>query len=36
MWLYTNRGIGVTGPPVRFNCRPEVTQITLTTTSHDI
>ena len=30
MWLYTNRGIGVTGPPVRFGCRPEVTQITLT------
>ncbi len=29
MWLYTNRGIGVTHPPVRFNCRPEVTEITL-------
>ncbi len=25
MWLYTNRGIGVVSPPVRFNCRPEVT-----------
>jgi len=30
MWLYTNRGIGVIAPPVRFNCRPEVTVITLT------
>jgi predicted MPP superfamily phosphohydrolase len=29
MWLYTNRGIGVIAPPVRFNCRPEVTEITL-------
>ncbi len=29
MWLYTNRGIGVTNPPVRFNCRPEVTEIKL-------
>ncbi len=29
MWLYTNRGIGVTVPPVRFNCRPEVTEMTL-------
>lgn len=29
MWLYTNRGIGVTNPPVRFNCRPEVTEVTL-------
>ncbi len=29
MWLYTNRGIGVIWPPVRFNCRPEVTEITL-------
>lgn len=24
MWLYTNRGIGVTAP-IRFNCRPELT-----------
>jgi len=30
MWLYTNRGIGVIAPPVRFNCRPEVTLFTLT------
>ena len=29
MWLYTNRGIGVTTEPVRFNCPPEVTEITL-------
>ncbi len=33
MWLYTNRGIGVTNPPVRFNCRPEVTEITLVSRS---
>ncbi|MDO8688870.1 MAG: metallophosphoesterase [Dehalococcoidia bacterium] len=25
MWLYTNRGVGVVSPPLRFNCRPEVT-----------
>lgn len=29
MWLYTNRGIGLIGPPLRFCCRPEVTEITL-------
>jgi predicted MPP superfamily phosphohydrolase len=29
MWLYTNHGIGVIGPPVRLNCRPEITEITL-------
>ena len=23
--VYTNRGLGTTGPPVRFNCPPEVT-----------
>ena len=28
-WLYTNRGLGVIWPPVRFNCRPEITEITL-------
>ncbi len=28
MWLYTNVGLGVT-VPVRFNCPPEVTEITL-------
>lgn len=32
MWLYTNRGLGVT-VPIRFNCRPEVTEITLTASS---
>ena len=30
LWVYTNRGLGVIGPPVRFNCPPEVTEITLT------
>jgi predicted MPP superfamily phosphohydrolase len=29
MWLYASRGIGVIAPPIRFNCRPEVTLITL-------
>ena len=29
MWLYTNRGIGVTNEPIRVNCAPEVTEITL-------
>ncbi len=28
-WLYTNRGLGVTNEPVRFNCPPEITEITL-------
>jgi len=28
-WLYTNRGLGVIGPPIRFNCRPEITEFTL-------
>jgi predicted MPP superfamily phosphohydrolase len=28
--VYTNRGIGVIAPPVRFNCRPEVAVLTLT------
>ena len=27
--VYTNRGIGVISPPVRFNCPPEVTLLTL-------
>jgi predicted MPP superfamily phosphohydrolase len=27
--VYTNRGIGVVSPPVRLNCSPEVTLITL-------
>jgi hypothetical protein len=29
MQLYTNRGIGMVRPAVRFNCRPEVTLFTL-------
>jgi predicted MPP superfamily phosphohydrolase len=29
MWLYVNRGVGMIPPPVRFNCRPEVTLVTL-------
>jgi predicted MPP superfamily phosphohydrolase len=29
MWVYTNRGLGVVSPPVRFYCRPEITQLTL-------
>jgi predicted MPP superfamily phosphohydrolase len=27
--VYTNRGIGVIAPPLRFNCRPEVALLTL-------
>lgn len=30
MWLYTNPGIGLAFPGIRLNCRPEVTEITLT------
>lgn len=29
MWLYVTRGVGVIGPPGRFNCRPEITEIIL-------
>lgn len=29
MWLYVTRGVGVIAPPGRFNCRPEITEITL-------
>lgn len=29
MQLYTNRGIGLISPPVRFNCPPEITVFTL-------
>jgi len=29
MWLYTNRGLGTTNVPVRVNCAPEVTELTL-------
>ena len=30
MWLYTNRGLGITNIALRFNCPPEITQFTLT------
>jgi predicted MPP superfamily phosphohydrolase len=33
MQLYTNRGIGMTGPLVRFNCPPEVTLFTLSSST---
>jgi len=29
MFQYTNRGIGMISPTIRFNCRPEVTLLTL-------
>ena len=29
--VYTSRGIGMVGLPLRFNCPPEVTAITLST-----
>jgi predicted MPP superfamily phosphohydrolase len=29
--LYVNRGIGVSNLPFRFNCRPEMTVVTLRT-----
>lgn len=29
--VYTTRGVGVLPPPVRFNCPPEITLLTLTT-----
>ncbi len=29
MTLYTNRGLGMVAPNVRFNCRPEITHFTL-------
>ena len=29
MYQYTNRGVGMTIPSVRFNCRPEITVFTL-------
>jgi predicted MPP superfamily phosphohydrolase len=29
-WLYTNRGIGMVGAPIRMNCPAEVTEFTLT------
>ena len=29
-WLYTNRGLGVISVPLRYNCPPEITLLTLT------
>lgn len=29
LWVYTNRGLGVTNIPIRYNCPPEITEITL-------
>ena len=29
MWQYTIRGVGMTEPALRFNCRPEITVLTL-------
>ncbi|MCC7206601.1 MAG: metallophosphoesterase [Anaerolineae bacterium] len=31
MWQYTNRGLGLISPRIRFNCRPEITVFTLRT-----
>jgi uncharacterized protein len=28
-WVYTNVGLGVTGIPIRINCPPEITLLTL-------
>ncbi|NET38701.1 MAG: metallophosphoesterase [Cyanothece sp. SIO1E1] len=33
MILYTNRGVGMVSPEVRLSCRPEITVLTLKTTS---
>ncbi|MBZ0286049.1 MAG: metallophosphoesterase, partial [Anaerolineae bacterium] len=33
MIQYTNRGVGMISPAVRFNCRPEITVFTLRTPS---
>jgi predicted MPP superfamily phosphohydrolase len=30
MIQYTNRGLGMISPRIRFNCRPEITVFTLT------
>jgi len=35
VWVYTTRGIGVAMPPVRLNCPPEVSLLTLTRTAID-
>ncbi|MDY6994539.1 MAG: phosphodiesterase YaeI [Pseudomonadota bacterium] len=33
MQLYTTRGVGLIGPPVRFNCRPEISLLVLNSES---
>ncbi len=33
-WVYTSRGIGVIYPPIRLNCPPEVTFLTLHSDGH--
>jgi len=33
-WVYVNRGLGLIPPPVRVNCRPEVTLLRLRSVSH--
>jgi predicted MPP superfamily phosphohydrolase len=35
VWVYTTRGIGVATPPVRLNCPPEVSLLTLTRQTSD-
>ena len=35
MLLYVNRGLGMVGMPMRFNCRPEITLITLAATARE-
>ncbi|MGB1285720.1 MAG: metallophosphoesterase [Aggregatilineales bacterium] len=35
MWQYTNRGLGTIHPRVRFNCRPEITLMTLRSAQSD-
>lgn len=32
--LYVNRGLGFTGPPMRLNCKPEITLFSLTRAEH--
>lgn len=36
MYVYTNRGLGVVGLPLRVNCPPEVTLITLSNTEDTV
>ena len=34
--VYTNRGVGLIAPPLRFNCRPEVALLTLASGAPDV